>query len=89
MGFKVLVERDLAVTTKGGDWWSILKTSMRKYKINDIIIRTLSCFRVLPKETKDVHKMLYGVLGTFIEGGEMGIFSPMYMVVLQKPEQQS
>ena len=30
--------------------------------------------------------MLYKVLGTFIEGGELGIFSPMYMVVLQKKE---
>mmetsp|Transcript_16541 Transcript_16541/g.33963 ORF Transcript_16541/g.33963 Transcript_16541/m.33963 type:complete len:396 (-) Transcript_16541:127-1314(-) len=86
VGFEVLVERDLAVTTNAGNWWEILKKSMKKYKLNDIIIKTLSFLRILPKETKDVHKMLYGVLGTFIEGGEMGIFSPMYMVVLQKPE---
>ena len=85
VGFDVLVERDLALTTNATEWWGILKTSMKKYKLNDIIIRTLSFLRVLPKETKDVHKMLYGVLGTFIDGGEMGIFSPMYMVVLQKP----
>ena len=61
-----------------------MKTSMGRYKLNDVIIKTLSFLRILPKETKDVHKMLYKVLGTFIEGGELGIFSPMYMVVLQK-----
>lgn len=86
VGFEVLVERDLAVTTNAGEWWGILKTSMGRYKLNDVIIKTLSFLRILPKETKDVHKMLYKVLGTFIEGGELGIFSPMYMVVLQKKE---
>lgn len=84
VGFKVLEERDLAQNSTAGDWWGILKTRKKKYKVNDIMIKVLSFLRILPKNTKDVHKMLYGVLETFIEGGELGIFSPMYMVVLEK-----
>jgi 24-methylenesterol C-methyltransferase len=86
VGFHVLEQRDLAAGPNANEWWGVLKTSMQKYKFNDILIKILSFFRIVPKNTKDVHKMLYGVLDTFIQGGELGIFSPMYMVVLQKPK---
>ena len=81
VGFDVIEERDLALLP-AGPWWQPLKRV--PYKMNHFFISFLSLFGCLPKETKAVHRMLVRVTESLIEGGELGIFSPMYMVVLQK-----
>ena len=49
VGFEVLEERDLAAGPNANEWWGVLKTSMQKYKFNDILIKILSFLRILPK----------------------------------------
>ena len=84
VGFKVIEERDLAISP-AGEWWSRLKVGKLQYKLNHLVISVLAKMMVLPKSMVDVHHMLVSVANSLVEGGERGIFSPMYMVVMQKP----
>ena len=57
-----------------------------QYKTNHFVITVLASIGILPKSMVDVHNMLVSVATSLVEGGELGIFSPMYMVVMQKPK---
>ena len=85
VGFEVIDERDLA-KAPAGEWWSRLKIGQLQYKTNHLVISVLASIGILPKSMVDVHKMLVSVAVSLVEGGELGIFSPMYMVVMQKPK---
>lgn len=50
------------------------------------MITVLASIGILPKSMVDVHNMLVSVATSLVEGGELGILSPMYMVVMQKPK---
>lgn len=38
-----------------------------------------------PKGTSAVHKMLISAAKDLVRSGELGIFTPMYLCVMQKP----
>ena len=83
VGFEVIGERDLAIPP-AGEWWQRLKIGRLQYKMNHAVITVLASLGILPKSMVDVHNMLVSVATSLVEGGERGIFSPMYMVVMQK-----
>ena len=85
VGFKVVDERDLALAP-AGRWWDRLKIGQLQYKTNHLVISCLASIGILPKSMVDVHSMLVSVAVSLVEGGELGIFSPMYMVVMEKPK---
>ena len=85
VGFEVVDERDLAIAP-AGEWYSRLKVGQLQYKTNHLVITVLAKVGILPKSMVDVHNMLVNVANSLVEGGERGIFSPMYMVVMQKPK---
>ena len=85
VGFEVIEERDLAIAP-AGKWWDRLRVGQLQYKTNHFVISCLASIGILPKSMVDVHKMLVSVAVSLVEGGERGIFSPMYMVVMQKPK---
>lgn len=84
VGFNVVVSRDLAAPP-AGIWWERLKMGRIQYKFNQIMIDVLSFLRVCPQGTSEAHKMLVAVADSLVKGGETGVFSPMHMLVLQKP----
>ncbi|GAB4820962.1 hypothetical protein N2152v2_008008 [Parachlorella kessleri] len=89
VGFKLVHSRDLAEDSKGanGPWYGRL-TVMGKpvFMINAAIVSVLEFLRIAPKGMGQVHKMLVDTAFALIDGGEKGIFTPMHMLVFQKPE---
>lgn len=84
VGFNIVASRDLA-SPPAGIWWQRLKLGRLQYKFNQLMIDVLSFFRICPQGTAEAHKMLVAVADSLVKGGETGVFSPMHMLVLQKP----
>eukprot|EP00237_Pycnococcus_provasolii_P009973 CAMPEP_0198708028 /NCGR_PEP_ID=MMETSP1471-20131121/811_1 /TAXON_ID=41880 /ORGANISM="Pycnococcus provasolii, Strain RCC733" /LENGTH=375 /DNA_ID=CAMNT_0044467209 /DNA_START=38 /DNA_END=1165 /DNA_ORIENTATION=- len=90
VGFKVLRTADLALKphpgyTTHGNWYDRIKIGKAEYNRNDVVVRILQFLGVAPKGTKEVHRMLVDVTYDLSAGGETGIFTPMHLVVCQKP----
>jgi 24-methylenesterol C-methyltransferase len=88
VGFKVLEDKDLALPP-AQPWWTRLKMGRLAYYRNHLVIALLSFLGIAPKGVVDVHEMLFKTADHLTRGGEMGIFSPMHLLVLQKPEECS
>ncbi|XP_024400045.1 24-methylenesterol C-methyltransferase 2 [Physcomitrium patens] len=86
VGFKVLEDRDLALPP-AKPWWIRLKMGRLAYYRNHLVIALLSFLGIAPKGVVDVHEMLFKTADHLTRGGETGIFSPMHLLVLQKPEE--
>lgn len=92
VGFKLLKSRDLAVQPDGtlSPWWWRLSKNLplfkAKAKFNHVLVTVAETLRIAPRGMVEVHKMLMDTGIAMIEGGESGIFTPMHMVVFQKPE---
>ncbi|MGB5522086.1 MAG: hypothetical protein WBM96_05930, partial [Polyangiales bacterium] len=50
-------------------------------------IRTLEALRIAPKGSTEVSKMLGSAAEALIAGGELGIFTPNYFFLAQRPAQ--
>ncbi|XP_051194781.1 24-methylenesterol C-methyltransferase 2 [Lolium perenne] len=85
VGFEVVKELDLALPP-AHPWWTRLKMGRLSYWRNSLVIRALTLLRVAPKGVSEVHEMLYETAHHLTRGGETGIFTPMHMVLLRKPE---
>ncbi|KAF5739318.1 24-methylenesterol C-methyltransferase 2 [Tripterygium wilfordii] len=85
VGFELVKEKDLA-KPPANPWWSRLKMGRIAYWRNHILVSILSAIGIAPKGTVDVHEMLFHTADYLTRGGETGIFSPMHMVLLRKPE---
>ena len=53
---------------------------------NAAIVTVLETLRLLPAGMGDVHKMLFETGVALVESGQLGIFTPMHLLVFQKPE---
>lgn len=53
--------------------------------INGAIINTLCLLGLAPKGFNKVHDMLLDTVDALMQGGQKGIFTPMYMMVFEKP----
>eukprot|EP00890_Picochlorum_soloecismus_P003349 jgi/Picsp_1/4014/NSC_01526-R1_protein len=91
VGFKLLKSRDLAVKADGSltPWWHRLSSSLNvfkwKAKFNHSLVTVAEYIGVAPKGMIQVHQMLVDTGIALIEGGEQGLFTPMHMLVFQKP----
>lgn len=91
VGFKLLKSRDLAVQSDGTltPWWHRLSTNLSlfkaKAKFNHTLVTIAETLRVAPKGMIQVHQMLVDTGIALIEGGEQGLFTPMHMLVFEKP----
>jgi len=92
VGFTLLKSRDLAIKADGSltPWWHRLSTSLKvfkiKAKVHHSLVSVAEYLRIAPKGMIQVHQMLVDTGIALIEGGEQGLFTPMHMLVFQKPE---
>ena len=95
VGFKLLKSRDLAIKADGTltPWWYRLSRSLDAFKLkakfNHALVSVAEALRIAPKGMVEVHQMLIDTGVALIESGEQGLFTPMHMVVFQKPEKGS
>lgn len=85
VGFEVVKERDLALPP-AGPWWTRLKMGKVAHWRNHVLVTVLQALGIAPKGIVDVHEMLFTTAGFLVHGGEMGIFTPMHMILCRKPE---
>ncbi|XWS25954.1 hypothetical protein CRYUN_Cryun27aG0111700 [Craigia yunnanensis] len=85
VGFEVVKEKDLA-KPPALPWWTRLKMGRIAYWRNHILVTVLAAIGIAPKGTVDVHEMLFKTADYLTRGGDSGIFSPMHMILLRKPE---
>lgn len=55
-------------------------------QVSHVVVSTLDALWLAPKGLKDVHNMLRNVARSLVAGGKTGVFSPMHMLVFQKPK---
>jgi len=91
---------DLAVADSENDvpWYSTLQSGwslsqIRHTKISRTlvgkILQTFETLRILPKGISNTQKVLLVAADGLVKGGKLGIFTPMYLVVVEKQLQQS
>ncbi|TYI27751.1 hypothetical protein ES332_A05G198100v1 [Gossypium tomentosum] len=85
VGFQVVKEKDLA-KPPALPWWTRLKMGRIAYWRNHILVTVLAAIGIAPKGTVDVHEMLFKTADYLTRGGDSGIFSPMHMILLRKPQ---
>ncbi|MBA0775149.1 hypothetical protein Gotri_010310 [Gossypium trilobum] len=85
VGFEVVKEKDLA-KPPALPWWTRLKMGRIAYWRNHILVTVLAAIGIAPKGTVDVHEMLFKTADYLTRGGDSGIFSPMHMILLRKPQ---
>ena len=83
-GFEVQYTFDRA-TTGGKPWQAAMKSARRAAYITHILTGVLEFIRFAPKGTQAVHTMLLKAAVNLEAGGDLGIFSPMYLTVMKKP----
>ncbi len=54
-------------------------------QVSHVVVSTLDALWLAPKGLRDVHNMLRNVARSLVAGGRTGVFSPMHMLVFQKP----
>lgn len=91
VGFKLVKSRNLAIKPDGSltPWWTRLAPSLDRFRskgsFNQAFVSVAEFLRIAPKGMVQVHQMLVDTGIALIEGGELGLFTPMHMLVFQKP----
>lgn len=91
VGFKLVESRDIAEASAGavGMWYTRLGTSTKLFRwfgsCNAVIVAVMEGLRIAPKGLSEVHKMLFDTGIALMEGGQAGIFTPMHLLVFEKP----
>ena len=82
----VLEEWDAALSPEpAARWYARLRLGASQYGANNIFLTILEKLYLVPKGTADVAIMLSKTAKWLTDGGETGIFTPMYFCVMQKP----
>ncbi|KAL7243461.1 hypothetical protein ACSBR1_015787 [Camellia fascicularis] len=79
VGFEVVKEKDLA-KPPAKPWWTRLK--MGRFTV-------LAFLGIASKGVVDVREMLFKTADYLVRGGEIGIFTPMHMILCRKPEKKT
>lgn len=61
-------------------------TAPAALQVSHVVVTALDTVYLAPKGLKEVHNMLRNVARSLVAGGKTGVFSPMHMLVFQKPE---
>ncbi len=94
-GFQVCITRDRALDSDPDlPWYSFLsgkpgidnfRHSEVGFRTTDVLVRLAERFHLVPTGTAAVSSILMRAAQALIAGGRLGIFSPMYFVLAQKP----
>jgi len=86
-GFKIVSSIDLATvaTPPNTPWTARLSMNRFQHFVNAAIVTSLDAIGLLPAGVKDAHDMLVNVAHWLVEGGKTGVFTPMQLMVLEKP----
>eukprot|EP00850_Spirogloea_muscicola_P014135 SM000099S25241 [mRNA] locus=s99:506713:507926:+ [translate_table: standard] len=84
VGFEVLRSEDLALPP-ALPWWRRLQLGRLAYLRNHAVVTALSWVGIAPKGLVEVHDMLTTVAAALARAGELGIFTPMHLLLLRKP----
>ena len=77
---------ELAALHVGGvPWQAAMKSARRAAYLTHVLTAFLEFIRFAPKGTQAVHTMLLKAAVNLEAGGDLGIFSPMYLIVMKKP----
>lgn len=93
VGFRLLESRDVAQASHKAvqPWYMRLGGNVPVFRwigaVNGAIVNVMEFLRIAPRGMGDVHKMLFDTGVSIMEGGIEGIFTPMHMLVFQKPEE--
>jgi len=86
VGFKVVSEEDLAQDFENTrPWYHRLDMSWVSYYMTHCTVYVLEMFGWAPKGTVQVHGMLLRAADGLVQGGKTNIFTPMHLIVMQKP----
>eukprot|EP01025_Chloroclados_australasicus_P000678 TRINITY_DN10269_c0_g2_i1.p2 TRINITY_DN10269_c0_g2~~TRINITY_DN10269_c0_g2_i1.p2 ORF type:complete len:172 (+),score=13.50 TRINITY_DN10269_c0_g2_i1:2-517(+) len=88
VGFKLVTAYDAATIAIGPNrpWFERLTQFRHLHYVDDVIVKVLGGLRLIPRTLIDVHTMLVRVAKSLVEGGESGVFTPMYMMCFEKPD---
>ena len=83
-GFDVQFTFDRA-TVGAVPWQQAMKSARRAAYLTHLLTGVLEFVGFAPKGTQAVHTMLLKAAVNLEKGGDLGIFSPMYLIVMKKP----
>lgn len=85
-GFDLVTSYDAATICIGPNrpWFERLTQFRHLHLVDDVIVKVLGGLRIIPATLIDVHTMLVRVAKSLVEGGESGVFTPMYMLCFEK-----
>lgn len=86
VGFELVTAYDAANILIGPNrpWYERLTQFRHLHLIDDVIVKVLGTLRLIPHTLINVHTMLVRVAKSLVEGGESGVFTPMYMLCFEK-----
>ncbi|KAG0171321.1 Delta(24)-sterol C-methyltransferase [Apophysomyces sp. BC1034] len=95
VGFKVIEEEDVAITDDSTVPWfnalkkpeglrGVLRSPWGRFYTNTLLTG-LSKFNVVPPGVLETSQLLNDAANKLVQGGEMGIFTPMYYFLVEKP----
>jgi sterol 24-C-methyltransferase len=97
-GFEILEHEDLALASDPETpWYHCLTGSFTiegfrhtrlGHWVTHFLVSTLECLRLAPKGTTATSQLLMKTAVALVEGGKLGIFSPIYLIVARKPEER-
>ena len=86
VGFKVVYEHDIAEDQAGTlPWYYKLDMGWFAHKLTHFTCVITELIGLAPKGTVDIHAMLLRAADGLVAGGKHNTFTPMWLVVLQKP----
>lgn len=84
VGFELIRHEDIALTAQI-PWQAAMRTARRAAYLTDFFTWVLEKLRWAPKGTWATHQMLLRAAWALEASGDLGIFTPMYMVTFRKP----
>jgi len=93
VGFEILTIEDVALSTEV-PWYSELDgsyslTGFKRTRVGRVVthsvVKSLEMVRLAPKGTSDVALLLNEAADALVEGGKLGIFTPMVFCQVRKP----
>eukprot|EP01025_Chloroclados_australasicus_P041739 TRINITY_DN4440_c0_g5_i1.p1 TRINITY_DN4440_c0_g5~~TRINITY_DN4440_c0_g5_i1.p1 ORF type:complete len:388 (-),score=46.26 TRINITY_DN4440_c0_g5_i1:241-1404(-) len=87
VGFDLVISYDMATASPvNGPWFHRLSNFRYIHYIDQYIVTALAFLRIIPRSFYEVHTMLFRVAHSLAQGGETGVFTPMQLLVFEKPK---
>lgn len=88
-GFTVLHHEDIAHHPSCEvKWYATLKSGRLLHWARDCALTAAEAIHLVPRGTAEIHRMLTKTAAALVSGGEQDVFTPMYLIVMQKPRKE-